>query len=250
MRLVFLIFAVLALGMPSIGYSQSVGDSEWRVQNLARRAYSARKNGRFEDAVALYLEAYQLRGVPSLLYNIAYIYDRDIKDLELAQRFYRRCIAADGVQPDVARRANARLRIVRGELESKRIRTSERTRVLVVPEPTGIQRTVQPPRVSADSKPWWCFGAGVVVLLGGGIVGGMATYNARQFRESTLPDEKQEIRELAQTQALTADILLGTGASLALVGLVWSAFQDDEPSTAVNIGFGVDYFGPAVGGSF
>ena len=86
--------------------------------------------------------------------------------------------------------------------------------------------------------------------MSGGVVGGMATYNARQFRDSTLPDEKQEIRELAGMQALTADILMGTGASLALVGLVWSAFQDDEPSTAVRIGVGVDYFGPAVGGFF
>ena len=126
MRVFALIVGLTFVYCPVLLASKAEKGSGMTVQDLARDAFLARKERRYEEAVSLYLRAYRIEAVPGLLYNIAYIYERDIEDLDLASRFYRRCIAAEGIDADVLRRAQQRLR----DLKRRISRVESRQKVL------------------------------------------------------------------------------------------------------------------------
>ncbi len=248
MRWLVLCLWVTAKGLPASTYAQAKVSEANRVQFLARKAFTARSEGRNEDAVALYLQAFQIEPVPGLLYNIAYIYDRDIGDLELASRFYRRCIAAEGVEATVVRRANGRLATLR---ERMRENANQRRTDAITTNRSGTTRgrntATNAVRTKVESPsargPWWLMGIGATLLVTGLATGGIAAYNSKQFGAATLLSEKKDIRDLAQTQALTADILMGTGALTALAGLTWYFISDREQTMAPLVQLNRSYFG-------
>jgi tetratricopeptide (TPR) repeat protein len=76
---------------------------------LAEQAYSLYKEGRFSEAVAAYLRAYEMTGSSVILFNVANIYDRKLRELDLAAEYYRRYLRAPDATPELVRKANDRL---------------------------------------------------------------------------------------------------------------------------------------------
>jgi len=239
---------VVTSGISVPAITQADNSSENRVQSQARKAFVARSEGRYEDAVALYLEAFEIEPVPSLLYNIAYIYDRDIGDLELAKRFYQRCIATEGVESAVVRRANKRLKQVRKRMEEKAIEADANSIRTVDPVDTSnSRRTVKesalPIITPRSNGPWWLMGIGAALVVSGGVTGGIAAYNAKQFELATILSEKKDIRDLTQKQALAADVFIGAGTLSILAGLTWYFIADDGHAAVPSVQVNPSYMG-------
>ena len=85
------------------------------AESLAARAYALHEAGRYAEAIATYLEAYELSSAAVTLLNVATIYDRKLHERALAADYYRRYLAAPDAEPELAKKANARLTALKGE---------------------------------------------------------------------------------------------------------------------------------------
>lgn len=187
----------------SAPFVSAAPDDVERVQRLGDEAEKAHRYGRFEDAVELYKEAYAIsQSPPEILYNIGVIYEKELRDFDMAIAFFERFLDEPNIDADAALKAQARLR---------RLQEIHRN----VPVSTFIEQ----PQTSVGA--WWLVGLGGVTTAAGLTLGGVAWHNSQVFQDSRDADEKRDIKGLAETQALTADVLIGAGASILIGGLVW-----------------------------
>jgi hypothetical protein len=85
------------------------------AEGLAARAYELHEAGRYAEAIAAYLEAYELSSAAAALLNVATIYDRKLHERALAADYYHRYLAAPDAEPDLAKKATARLAALKAE---------------------------------------------------------------------------------------------------------------------------------------
>jgi hypothetical protein len=85
------------------------------AEHLAARAYELHESGRYAEAIAIYLEAYQVSNAAVALLNVATIYDRKLHEPGLAADYYRRYLAAPDAEPDLVKKAAARLTALKEE---------------------------------------------------------------------------------------------------------------------------------------
>jgi len=231
-RLLVLAGSLLVAATPA-----SAADKETtrRVEALAERASAEYHRGAFEDAVATYLEAYQLAPASALLYNIALIYDHKLDEPTLAVDFYRRYVASPDVDPRAARRAMARI----GELKaSARRPLPERgsTTVETLDDGGGAQavagRQAEPPDGARRRWGWITLGAGGALLAGGAVTGILAKNDSDAFANAQTVSGKRELRDRGRALALSTDALLGVGVAAAATGAVLLLTGDDAGSTA------------------
>ncbi|MGC6417341.1 MAG: tetratricopeptide repeat protein [Bradymonadia bacterium] len=195
-----LISILVLLGVPPVS---AAPDDVERVQRLGDEAEKAHRHGRFEDAVELYKDAYAIsQSPPEILYNIGVIYEKELRDFDMAIAFFERFLDAPNVDAIVASKAQSRLR-----------------RLKEIHRDIPLQEVGREPTTSVGA--WWLFGLGGLTTAVGLTFGGVALHNSRVFEDSRNLDEKRDIKSLAETQALTADILIGTGASICIGSLIW-----------------------------
>jgi tetratricopeptide (TPR) repeat protein len=112
-RIASLLALSLALSSASAtAFAQSAPPPESKVaagEALADQAFTLYKEGRFSESVAAYSRAYELTGSSVILFNIANIYDRKMRELDLAADYYRRYLRTSDAAPDLVRKANDRL---------------------------------------------------------------------------------------------------------------------------------------------
>jgi len=126
-------------------------DAVSRAEAVAQRAFAHYQSAEYLQAVALYLEAYEISPSADVLYNLARLYDRHLDDPELAMQFYRRVVAEPGAPPERAARASERLAELRLQtVKRRRARSKDcdepslaRSKVEPAPEPrwTTLQQT-------------------------------------------------------------------------------------------------------------
>lgn len=207
-------------------------DTTARIEALAQSASARYKAGDFTEAVEMYLEAYRLGKAAALLYNVAVIYDRKIKDPELAITYYRRYIAAPDADPSAASRATVRVQTLKtqqAEADAKR-RAEELAAAERRKEAAEARRAppVAPRSVASTAQPaepdrmvgWIVTGVGAVALGVGAGFGVGAAADQEAFDESELLNEKQDLRDSGQQKALFADVLMGVGAAALITGVV------------------------------
>lgn len=88
------------------------------AEELAQQAFDAYSKGDFGAAIALYKKAYQTAPAGVILFNIANIYDKKLKDKEQALEYYRRYLRSGDTDPELVKRAVERLDIVRAEIDA------------------------------------------------------------------------------------------------------------------------------------
>ncbi len=88
-----------------------------KVEQLANKAYQLHAEGRFAEAIATYLSAYEIGKAAELLFNVASIYDRKLHERELAAEYYRRYILAADADPNLVKRATERLTALKREAD-------------------------------------------------------------------------------------------------------------------------------------
>jgi tetratricopeptide (TPR) repeat protein len=176
------------------------GQGEQRDRELFQQAQKAYGVGHFDEALALYTQAYEIKPLPGFLFNIAQCH-RQLGHFERAIFFYRRFLTqsahrpvnADEVERFIADMENklqaqqardaeqARADAARAEAEAAAKKTAELTaeeqareqavrqrelEAALVPNPANA-RPPEPPGQPLYKKWWVWVGAGVVVAAAG-----------------------------------------------------------------------------------
>lgn len=235
-RIGLLLALGLVLGPAGSAVAAPGEDTTARIEALATKAAREYQAGNFVDAVELYLEAYRLGEAAALLYNVAVIYDKKVKDPELAVQYYRRYVAAPDADPAAASRATKRiqeLKAEQAEAEAKR-RAAERAKAkaaLAPPAaPASVATRAAPPPESDTTLGWVVTGVGVVALGVGAGFGVSAAADGDSFEQSTDLVEKQALRDDGKQKALIADILMGVGGAALVTGVILILTADEAPA--------------------
>jgi tetratricopeptide (TPR) repeat protein len=119
------------------------------AEELAQQAFEAYSKGDFVPAIALYKKAYQNSPSGVILFNIANIFDKKLKDKEQALEYYRRYLRSNDSEPELVKRASERIDIVRAEIDAGRqAQTEDRPAT----SPSGSPST-STPSLTATSAP-------------------------------------------------------------------------------------------------
>ncbi len=122
------------------------------AEALANQAYDEHAAGKYPEAIASYLKAYEVSKSGVILFNVATIYDKKLHERELAADYFRRYLRAPDAEPQLVQRANERLATLKQETESEERRRAAiaATPVPIVAPPPG---PVVPPRSEATVAP-------------------------------------------------------------------------------------------------
>jgi tetratricopeptide (TPR) repeat protein len=88
------------------------------AQRLSDQAVAAYEKGDYPTAERLFKQAHALRADPTLLYNLAKIYEK-LNDPGQAVEYYRRYLVADSIDPKLQARAEARVKALSQGSEPK-----------------------------------------------------------------------------------------------------------------------------------
>lgn len=205
------------------------------AESKADEAFRAYQGGRFAEAVALYLEAYDAAPNADILYNVARIYDAKLLDRPLAISFYRRYISDPGAVADRVQLANERLLVLReAELAATRTGQPPAPGASGVAEPGGPARD---PGWSSNEVVGAVLASAGVVALGVGTGFGIAAMGERDTindlcqgnvcREQRGIDSARRAREHA---AVSTVGFASGGALIALGAVIYFWLGDESPA--------------------
>jgi len=213
------------------GSGQSSDDVAGKVEKYAAKAAKLVDTGEYADAVSYLLKAYRLAPAGVLLYNIAYIYDRKLKEYDLAVDFYRRYIRSADAGPEVVRRATKRLGKL-GKILKARQDAAQPTDVPVSGgrgpasdgSTSGDQTTTVVHREKKTNRQsiagWATFAGGMAVLAGGGVLALLARETHQDFESADTVDDKRDLQDLGRAETISADVLMGVGAAATVTGVI------------------------------
>jgi hypothetical protein len=185
-------------------------DPTERAEWLSGQAEIAFQEKRFADAIRLYLDAWEVVPAASILYNVAFIYDKRLDDPELAIDYYDRAATSSDADDELKAKARARIAALRLELKKP------------PDKPDRPDKPVEPPDDEGSVVgPWIVTAAGGAVLVGGVAMGLIASGTEGDFHSARSADEKRDLQSQGRTEALVADVLMGVGVAAVGVGVVW-----------------------------
>jgi hypothetical protein len=213
-------FTALALSVtmshgPALAADTPPKEPTARAEWLSSRAEQAFSDGRFSDAIKLYLDAWEAVPSAAILYNVAFIYDRRLQDPDLAIQYYDRAASSPDADASLVEKALARVAAIRAERGKK-------------PPPREPDPEPEPDSDPLPLGPILVMGGGGALLLGGIAMGFVASSTEDEFQSATTVADKRSLQSSGQTQALVADILMIGGVLTAAGGFLWYLF--DAPS--------------------
>ncbi|MBS2013425.1 MAG: tetratricopeptide repeat protein [Deltaproteobacteria bacterium] len=198
------------------------GQAQGRALDLFEQGAKAYREGRFQDAVDLLLEARKLKSEPVLLYDLGRAYEALGKPVEAADA-YEQYLRED---PRAADR-----RAIEGRIATLRGQAAELERARAAPAPPRASqsdgaRAAAPvgPEKEPESPsvvPWVLLGTGLAVLGGGLVVGAAASSK----HDAAVAEAKQaaaaDLQSSAETLATASTITIIAGGVIAAAGLAW-----------------------------
>lgn len=170
---VFTASMALALALTSAPETaRADGDAATRAEELAARAFERAQAAAYGEAIDLYLRSYDEAPSSRVLFNVAWIYDAHLHDGARAMAYYRRYVAEPDVEPDLVRRAEARLEVLASLEPPRPPAVAEPAQHAPVPLPA-------PAPAAAGGSPLrtWAFvagGAGLGAIAVGTVLGVVA----------------------------------------------------------------------------
>jgi tetratricopeptide (TPR) repeat protein len=129
------------------------GDPDPKVQaveSLTNQAYELTAAGKFSEAIAAYMKAYEISKAGAILFNIATIYDRRMHERALAMEYLRRYLQATDAEPEFARKATERLSALKiEEAREAQVKSS----VQVAPPPAAPVQPAAPAPALSERAP-------------------------------------------------------------------------------------------------
>lgn len=242
-RLWSLVAALFVVSSASIVAAQDGASADEYQQHLDR-GLSEYEAGRYETAAAAFQAAYAIRPEPELQYNAARSFERAVKREE-AIVAYELFLELPGTTSDTRTRALHAVASLRAEIEAM-------SAAQPAPEPVAeVQPIVVPPEANTASEQtasgrggkttagWVLIGTGAVSLVAGGVFGGLALASNSEFEDATSRPEQIELADEVNNNALAADVLLGVGIVVAVIGIVLVATdggdEEDEDSAHLQL---------------
>lgn len=199
----------------------SATTSRERAVALFAQSVTAYREGRFDAAAALLDEAYGLQPEPVLLYNLARAREGAGED-DAAADAYRRYLATDGADETDASAARARLAVLDRRIEERHAleaRAAEREAQARAAPPAG--ESAPPAAHPVAIAPWVLAGAGALVLVVGGILGGLMLDRNAAAQNAASQLDALAAHGDAETFAIAADTSYVVGALALGAGVVW-----------------------------
>ncbi len=245
--------AMLCAGCVLAAPSWSWANDTAKVEQLSEEAMAKYEAADYAGAIAIYLQAYKVQPAGALLYNVATIYDRKLNQRDLAIEYYRRFLSASDAEPDLVRKAVARVQT----LEEARMAATEATAATPNEPGSATQTdakgapvataTAKGPLFTRESVRNYGYVATALGVVGIGI--GLAYgYKARQARDDAsglcddkfcYSDEGQKASRDANSRAQKATIFtaVGLGAAAAGIAMIVLTRASPEPATAAPLSF-------------
>ena len=241
-----LVPAAVLVVAPGLARAES---PEAEVERLAADAVNAYKGADYKRAVELLQQAYEIRQVPALLYNMAKAYDK-LGDIDKAYDTYRLYADSAAAEPKLKQRAEQRVAAL---AEAKRKKKAEERAAepppppppppAVVEAPKPVGPTAEERRAQAHDR----FVRGrkrdrLITIIGGGatvaflaVAVGLsadALVVEHDYHATTSPDGKSRLESDAKLRAGVADgFWCATAVAAGVTGyFAWRAFLRKEPA--------------------
>ena len=227
---------VFALAITSLSPAAFAGDSRQpsprqRALDLFEQSARAYREGRFQDAIDLLLEARRVKPEPVLLYNLGRAYEALGKQTEAADA-YAGYIAED---PRAADR-----RAIEGRIATLRAQAEQLDKAKSPPSAPPEERRPAPEAPEPEPErptvvPWVITGVGVAGL-GAGVVlaivaGGRHDDAVREPSQAAAQDKQDQ----ARTFATGATVAFVAGGVCTAAGLTWLGVRAFTPSPRVSL---------------
>lgn len=192
------------------------GDGRARAHELFRESAEHYRAGRFEQAVALLRQAYELARQPVLLYNLGRAYEGN-GQLDEAVAAYRRYLEQE---PEVADRGAIERRI-----ETLRRQIEERQELARQAAAARAERDrAAAERQQADGPspaPWIVAGVGAAGAVAGVAFGALASGREQDAAADPVHASASETLDEAEAFATAANVFVIAGSAVAAIGLTW-----------------------------
>lgn len=224
-------FMVACLACFSTAYATADLSTTEQVEQLSNQAAKHYQEGEFEQAAQAFLEAYELRQIPDLLFNIGRCYEQ-LREWDEAIEYMEQYVRSPDADDEIRDHAMDRLQELRAfqsaedqarsEVEDMEDRARKLATALV--EPVVVEEPS-----SATGLATLSGGGGL--LVGGLILGMMANRNAGRIDDTSLHYEQRlSARSSARTQGMMADAFFVSGAAATVVGMYLLFLRGDaEP---------------------
>ncbi len=212
--------------VPSMGWAQSTEEVNAKVEELSQKGAVHYRNGEYDQALSAFTEAYELSPVANLLYNIAKIWERK-DDMQKAMEYYEKFIVAGDADPDVRAKALQRMKELRELADLKA--DDKTTKDPVEPPPDPQPQPVEREMGSMGTTGLIAMGLGGAMVVTGGVFGLLASGDKDDLSSEFDPVEKPKLRDSAESNALTADILYIAGGVALTTGIVLFLMDEGEP---------------------
>lgn len=201
--------------------------TDTRALALFQESARAYREGRFQAAVELLLEARRLKAEPVLLYDLGRAYEALGKPREAAEA-YAQYIEEEPQAAD-RKAIEGRISTLRAqatELEAARKPTPE--------PPKKVEPRPEPPPErrgdGLDAVPWIVGGAGLAVVGTGIVFGALAHGKHDDAVSERVQADAQKKQDQAETFATIATVSIVAGAIIAAAGFAWGGIRLAQPS--------------------
>lgn len=234
---------IAALAVPAAASAQGPREAltpaqQEEARGLFEAGTAAFAAGRYESALDYFERAYELTGLPELLYNIGQSADRLRRD-ERALEAFRGYLEAT---PEAEDRAAVEARIAalertvaerRADAEARALAEEEARRARGEPAPRGDGAPA--PAAAPDPAGWFVAGAGALAAIAGVALLALADQRAGEVRaaeEGTPWVDVASAYADSESFSIAGGALLGVGAAAVAVGLVWGVVELSAPGRA------------------
>lgn len=203
----------LVIGPTRARAEDEIDSASLRAEKLASEAEAKVASGAYEQAIALYTDAYKESAAAVLLFDMAFVYDHHLHSKMEAIELYRRAIGAGDLEPRLVKIAEDRL----GELEAVKPPPEQRA-ISEKPTEHGGWSTLKIGGVATA-------GVGVIGIGTSFVLGALAKSKDDEAAQFCNGDRCTDARALSLTDdasglATGANVMFVTGAVLLAGGIV------------------------------
>lgn len=206
------------------GGEEPVDDVQEAFEALTAEAADLFKAKKYKESADKFIEAYEMKPAPNLLYNIGVVLEK-AGEFELAADYYQKFVVAPDIDSNARQDAMRRLKVLqeiismqKGPEEPKEVKEEKKEPEVVVKEEKKPE--VVPPPEPDYTVAYIFLGTGLAALIGGGAMALLASSAHDDFESAATLEDRRSAVDLGETYALTADILFGVGGALALTSIV------------------------------
>jgi tetratricopeptide (TPR) repeat protein len=238
----------------------AVTENRKKAEALFVQAVTAYKANDLKTAASTLEEAVKLEQHPTLLYNLAMIYDK-LGDKENAVRVYKEYLktippddllgrvrlkqldpkAIDALDGEIAEAKAAAAAGIKPVIKPKA--GGESTEPVAAPEVPSVKEPITPSTGGGGGLSkvrvltWGLLGLGVVGLGVGGAFGVMANGSVDDFNSAKLRSEAEDAKDKAESQAMLSNIGFAVGGAAVVAGavlLVLNLTSEDKAAPAAS----------------